>query len=308
MSNEAEKHYASINFELYKFFYHSAHDLNFSKAAATLHVTQSAVSQAIKSLETQLGVALFFRQGRSIRLTFEGEILFKHIEKAYNFIKSAENSIHSIKSLDEGTIFIGASDTITRHFLIPKIKMFHAIYPKVKISINNRPSPQSVEILKNGEIDLAVINLNPKSHYEGLEVHPFATIENYFICSGLRKDIFTKEHSLKDLSKYPLICLEEKSTTRRILDAYYSSNGVQINPAFEFGSLDVILESVKADMGIGFVTKEIAEPALKKESVKIIPMIEDIPKMSVSILTNKSKPLSLAAQKFFELLTANNEF
>lgn len=307
MSIEAEKNYASINFELYKFFYHSAHDLNFSKAANTLHVTQSAVSQAIKSLEKQLGVALFFRQGRSIRLTFEGEILFKHIEKAYNFIKSAENSIHSIKSLDEGTIFIGASDTITRHFLIPKIKMFHAIYPKVKISINNRPSPQSVEILKNGEIDLAVINLNPKSHYEGLDIHPFANIENYFICSGLRKDIFSKSHTLKDLSEYPLICLEEKSTTRRILNAYYTSNNVQINPAFEFGSLDVILESVKADMGIGFVTKEIAEPALRKGSVKIIPMTDDIPKMNVSILTNKSKPLSLAAQKFFELLTANSE-
>lgn len=305
MSAENQKTHSSINFELYKFFYHSAHDLNFSKAANSLHVTQSAVSQAIKSLETQLGVELFFRQGRSIKLTFEGEILYKHIDKAYNFIKSAENSIHSIKSLDEGTIFIGASDTITRYFLISKIKSFHALYPKVKISINNRPSPRSVEILRNGEIDIAVINVNPKAHYEGLDVHPFTTIDNVFICSGLREDIYTRTHQLGDLADYPLICLEEKSTTRNVLDAFYEAHNLPLSPAFEFGSLEVILESVKADMGIGFVTKNIASNAIKNKSVRVIPVKETIPSITVSVLTNKSKPLSLAAQKFFELLTSN---
>ncbi|MBM7562350.1 LysR family transcriptional regulator [Fusibacter tunisiensis] len=307
MQTETNKQHTSINFELYKFFYHSAHDLNFSKAANTLHVTQSAVSQAIKSLETQLGVNLFFRQGRNIKLTFEGEVLYKHIEKAYNFIRSAENAIHSIKSLDEGTIFIGASDTITRYYLIPKIKMFHALYPKVRISISNRPSPKSVERLKNGEIDIAVINTNPKCSYEGLSVSPFSSIENLFICSGFRKDIYSRTHTLKELTQYPIICLEENSTTRRVLNAYYADHKLELEPAFEFGSLDVILESVKADMGIGFVTQNIAELALKKESVCRIPVVESIPAITVSVLTNTSKPLSLAAQKFLDLLIAKHD-
>ncbi len=302
MSTEHEHHDASINFELYKFFFHSADAMNFSKAAQKLHVTQSAVSQAIKTLENQLGVALFFRQGRHIKLTFEGEILFKHIEKAYNFIKSAENSIKSIKSLDEGTVFIGASDTITRYFLISKIKAFHALYPKVKIAINNRPSPRSVEILKNGEIDIAVINVNPTAHYEGLDMHPIATIENAFICSSGRQDLLNAPMTLKALNKYPLVCLEKKSTTRTVLEDYYKFHNLTLRPAFEFGSLEVILESVKSDMGIGFVSKNIANAAIEEGSVSEISVVESIPNITIGVLTNKSKPLSLAAQKFYELL------
>src|SRR5690606_27899743 len=99
---------------------------------------------------------------------------------------------------------------------------------------------------------------------------------------------------------------EEKSTTRNVLNAFYDMHDLPLSPAFEFGSLEVILESVKADMGIGFVTKNIAANAIKKQSVRIIPVVEEIPSITVSVLTNKSKPLSLAAQKFFELLTSNS--
>ncbi len=297
------EHYPNINFELYKFFYHAADELNFSKAAQNLHVTQSAVSQAIKSLESQLGVTLFFRQGRSIKLTFEGEVLFKHVDKAFNFIKSAENSLDSIKSLDEGTVFIGASDTITRYLLLSKIKHFNADYPKVKLSINNRPSPRSVERLKNGEIDIAVINLNPNVDYDGLDIIPFNTIDNIFITS--RNDYKSTPSDrifLKDIAGLPLICLEEKSTTRKILEVFYEDHQLSLNPSFEFGSLEVILEAVKANMGIGFVSRNVAEQDLAEKKVQEIFIHEEIPKINVGILTNKSKPLSLATQKFLNIL------
>lgn len=293
---------STISFELYRIFYHTASAMSFSKAANELHVTQSAVSQAIKSLETQLGISLFFRQGRHVKLSYEGEILFTHIEKAYNFIKAAENSIKSIKSLDEGTVFIGASDTITRYYLISKIKAFHAIYPKVKIAINNRPSPRSVDLLKNGEIDIAVINLSPKGDYEGLDQIPITTTENIFICAPHVTDFDDRTVSLKEVHAYPLVCLEQKSTTRMVLDDFYKKNHLKLKPAFEFGSLEVILESVKADMGIGCVSRNVAQKAIDDGEVKEIKLTEPIPHITISILTNKSKPLSLASQKFLEQL------
>lgn len=294
---------STISFELYRIFYHTASAMSFSKAANELHVTQSAVSQAIKSLETQLGISLFFRQGRHVKLSYEGDILFTHIEKAYNFIKAAENSIKSIKSLDEGTVFIGASDTITRYYLISKIKAFHAIYPKVKIAINNRPSPRSVDLLKNGEIDIAVINLSPKGDYEGLDQMPITSTENIFICASHVTDFDDRSVSLKEIQNYPLVCLEQKSTTRMVLDEFYKKNHLKLKPAFEFGSLEVILESVKADMGIGCVSRNVAEKAIEDGEVKEIQLTEPVPPITISILTNKSKPLSLASQKFLEQLT-----
>ena len=294
-------HTSQISFELYKIFYHAAVALNFSKAAETLHVTQSAISQAIKSLETQLGIPLFFRQGRHITLTYEGEILFQHVEKAFNFIRSAEHSIHNIKSLEAGTIFIGASDTITRYFLMTAIKMFHQAHPKVRISINNRPSPRSAEKLRKGELDLAVINFSKEADYEGLEIHPLTTLEHIFIHKTPLKK---KTHHLAEISSYPLICLEENSTTRKVLEKFYEENQVMLVPDFEFGSFDVILEAVRADMGIGFVPRKIAQSALDLHEFVEIPLVEKIPSIDIGILVNKEKPLSLAAQKFLELLTS----
>jgi len=289
----------SINFELYKIFYHAATSLNFSKTALTLHVTQSAISQAIKSLENQLGLLLFFRQGRNVTLTFEGEVLYAHIEKAFNFIKSAENSMHSIKSLDEGTVFIGASDTITRYFLIDAIKAFHAAHPRVKIAINNRPSPRSVEKLINGELDIAVINISPNVPYEGLELYPLASLEHIFISKEMLSGTKT---TLSELAKHPLVCLEQNSTTRRVLEDFYASHGVLLEPAFEFGSFDVILEAVNAGMGIGFVPRRIVQEALSAHKFEEIRIKEKIPSINIGVLINKNKPLSLAAQKYLEIL------
>ena len=77
----------NVNFELYKVFYFCAKNSNFSKAAKELFVTQSSVSQSIKKLENEMNIKLFYRTGKNISLSKEGEILFMHIEKAYNIIK-----------------------------------------------------------------------------------------------------------------------------------------------------------------------------------------------------------------------------
>ena len=238
--------------------------MNFSKAADALHVTQSAVSQAIKSLENQLGILLFHRQSRSVTLTYEGEVLFQHVEKAFHFLKSAENAMQSIKSLDEGIINIGASDTITRHFLIDSIKDFHAEYPRVKISIHNRPSPRSVEKLTSGELDFAIVNVSPNYDYEALELHPLTSLEHMFIST---LPLSQKKMTLAELSKYPLVCLEKNATTRRVLEAFYAKHSVELIPAFEFGSFDVILEAVMAEMGIGFVPRKIAQHYLDAQAL-----------------------------------------
>lgn len=289
----------TVNFELYKIFYYAASSLNFSKAASTLHVTQSAVSQAIKSLESQLGIALFYRQGRNVTLTYEGEVLFQHVEKAYHFFRSAENAIHNIKSLDEGTIFIGASDTITRLFLIDSIKSFHLQYPKVKISINNRPSSRSIEKLEKGELDIAIINVMPDFVYEDLELFPLTTLEHVLVSSVPVDPLLCH---LGDWLEYPLVSLEKKSTTRRILEAYYEGNGLEMKPAFEFGSFDVVLEAIHAGMGIGFVPKRIAADLIGKKELYEIKIIEPIPSIDIGILINKSKPISIATQKYLEIL------
>ena len=108
-----------INYELYKVFFHVASSLSFSEASKQLFISQSAVSQSIKTLEKKLGQPLFIRSTKKVQLTPAGEILLKHIEPAMNLIRRGEGQLLEANTLGLGQLHIGASDTICRYFLVP---------------------------------------------------------------------------------------------------------------------------------------------------------------------------------------------
>ena len=113
-----------INYELYKVFYYVADTLSFSEASKKLFISQSAVSQSVKTLEKKMNQTLFIRNTKKVQLTPEGEILLKHIEPAINLIKRGEAQILESSSTG-GQIRIGASDTICCYFLVPYLERFH---------------------------------------------------------------------------------------------------------------------------------------------------------------------------------------
>ena len=108
-----------INYELYKVFYHVATTLSFSEASRQLYISQSAVSQSVKTLEKKLGTPLFIRSTKSVQLTPEGETLLRHIEPAIQLIRQGEINLMEAGSLGGGQLRIGATDTICRYLLIP---------------------------------------------------------------------------------------------------------------------------------------------------------------------------------------------
>lgn len=131
-----------INYELYKVFYYVAKTLSFSEASKQLYISQSAVSQSVKSLETKLNQHLFIRSTKKVKLTPEGEVLFKHVEPAINLIIRGENQILDANTLNGGQLRIGASDTICRYYLVPYLREFHAHFPMStsKLPIRHRPA------------------------------------------------------------------------------------------------------------------------------------------------------------------------
>ena len=138
-----------INYELYKVFYYVATSLSFSEASKQLYISQSAVSQSIKTLEKRLNQNLFIRSTKKVRLTPEGEILLRHVEPAINLIQRGENQIMESNTLGGGQLRIGASDTICRYFLVPFLNKFHKEYPDVHIKVN----PDRADLIETMEID-----------------------------------------------------------------------------------------------------------------------------------------------------------
>lgn len=290
----------NINFELYKIFYFAAKNLNYSKAAEELFVSQSSISQSIKNLETALNIKLFYRSGRNIKLTQEGEALFNHVEQAYHLLEMGEKNIQAYQSLEEGQIKIGASDTITKFILIPFIKSFHKMYPKIKLHIINRPSPRCMDLLQKGEIDIGLINIDPKTNYSKFDLNIFDAFENIFIAPKSFEHLKRRNIPLKELKDLPLISLEENSTTRRIFNKFTEDHKIEYQPDFEFGSMELIVEMTKIEMGIGFVADKTAQSAIDEESVFKIDLKEEVPKIDVGMITRKNVPMSIAVKKFTE--------
>ncbi len=290
-----------INFELYKIFYQTAKAASFSGAAKKLFITQSAVSQAIGNLEEKMGSRLFIRRTRSIRLTKEGEVLLKHVEQAYNFIKTAEEKILEMQNLGLGEIRIGVGDTNCRFFLIPYIQEFIKLYPNIKFKVVNRTSPQIIEILKSGQIDFGLVTLPVAD--ESIITQAFREVDDLFVASGKYAELKDKAISIKELSKYPLLLLQQDSSTRRNIDITFKELGVNIFPEIELESVELLVEFARIGLGIAHVLKESAEMLMRSGELFAVKTKEAFQSRRLGFVFMKDMPLSQASSEFLKHLT-----
>lgn len=292
----------SVNYELYRVFFHAAKHLSYTKAADELFVTQSSVSQSIKQLETALDSSLFYKSGRAVKLTHEGQLLLLYVEKALKNFEKGEAELRNLSKLAQGHISIGASDTISRYFLLPYIKTFHESYPDIQLSINNRPSPVSLEMVRRGELDFAVVNAAPSQTDPQLTYIKVSQTANVIIASAEyaeKHNILHKKLNLSTLINHPLITLEEKSTTRRLLNRFLEDQHIKWLPAFEGGSVDFILEMVAIHMGIGFIP-DMAFGHWKDSNLVMLSTSAIFPKTDICIVLNNSIPMSRATDRLID--------
>lgn len=291
-----------INFELYKVFYYVAKELSFSAASARLFISQSAVSQAVKTLEKKMQCRLFVRNTKQVRLSPEGEILFKHVEQAFNFIKAGERGINEIQALHTGEVRIGASDTICKYYLLPYFEKFHRAFPQVKIHLTNRTSPKCLELLKNGSVDAVVVNMPGLGSGKNLTVQKIKTIRDVFIAGRNFGHLREQVISIKDLQQYPLLMLEKNTSTRAFIDSFLARQDISLTPEIELESVDLLIEMAKIGLGISFVGEDYVKTELAKDEIFILQTKEKLPPRSLGVITNDNVPLPAAARKFIELL------
>lgn len=286
-----------VNFELYKIFYFTALKLSFTKAAEELFVTQSSVSQSIKTLESKLNTTLFIRKKKQIQLTSEGEILFSHVERAYKQIKVAEKKI-SDRNLIE--INIGASDTICKYFLLPYFKDFHRKYPDIKINIVNQPSRATLEMIRNGLMDFGIVSISKDSVFDDIELIKLKDYDEVCIVGEEFYEKIGPKSTLKELVNYPMITLRGNTNTRSFLDVEFGKRDVLLQPEFEMVSVDLIIEMVKADLGVGFAMEDTLKNIDKNDDLFRVQIDPPLETRNISFAINQSFPLSDASKLFIE--------
>lgn len=295
-----------MNLDFYYVFYIAALENNFSKAAERLYITQPSVSHAIKQLEADLGVTLFVRTSRGVHLTREGEILFASVRPAVEIINNAQRKMSELKNLTSGHITIGGSDSTCKHFLLPHIQTFQGRFPDIQIKLQHGSTPQIVDKLLNGVIDLGVIHL-PISQSQ-IQITEFLSIHSTFIVGEKYKHLTEKTLTLNELINYPLISFSETSSSRRSLNQLFQKRGLTVNPDIEVGSVELMIECAKIGMGIAFITKELVLQELSDEKLYEVRITEKVEDRKIGLIINKEIPLSIAADNFFNHIKQTSQF
>ena len=292
----------NIDFELYRIFYTVANNGNITKASEELNITQPAISKAIKKLEEQMGGQLFVRTKRGVVLTVEGKEFYKYIKQAIEYITNGENKFTELINLDSGCIRIGISTTLTKEFLLPFLKKFHKQYPNIDIQIYTYLTADLIPKIRNGLIDLVILNMTNINYGEDIEIIPCKKVHDCFIVNESHK-LANKKVSLKDLNKYPLVLQAKNSNTRIILDEFTKTHNVTLKPNIELASYSLVVEFAKIGLGIGYATKEYLTEELKNNEIKILDLEESIPGRYIGIATSNNHIPNFCTKKLIEIIT-----
>lgn len=282
-------------------FYYTAKSGSVTGAAALLSISQPAVSQSLKALEKSMGVPLFFRASRGVKLTAEGELLYSYVSKGYEQIELGVDKVRQMQNLELGEVHIGASDMTLQFYLLPFLEKFHEQYPDIKVIVSNGPTPETLSALREGKIDFGVVS-TPFEVSEDMSAVPVRKIEDVFVAGRRFISYKNKMLDFQELEKLPTIFLESNTSTRSYMNEYLAENGVVLQPEFELATSDMIVQFALRNLGIGCVVRDFAKEALESGLLFELRFNKLIPKRSFCVVKSSRSMLPAAAGKLLAIM------
>ena len=291
-----------VNLELYRVFYTVAKCGSLTKAAEELYISQPAVSQEIKQLETQLGGQLFNRTRKGMELSETGgKQIFPLVEKALKLFDEVESKYSEIKDTATGVVRVCAADTVSTHFLLPYIKEYHEKYPDVNLVLQNCTSSETIELLKNKKGDVGFVNL-PLDDSDINLSSVVMQLHDTFVASPKFSDLAKDVVDLRRLQDYPLLMLELSTATRQAIVSFAHSQGIHLHPEIELASLELMTELAKSGLGIACIPREFVKRELQEGSLVEIKTNPSLPSRAIGLALPKGDSMTFAVREFVKMV------
>ena len=271
----------AVKLELYRIFRTVAEEESISAAAKTLFISQSAVSQSIHQLEEQLQVRLFSRQPRGVTLTGEGRVLYDYVRSAISLIETGEEKVQQTRELMMGELVMpystivemgedGVTYDILYDVLIKQNGEIHSDWTGVKMDVDayrkvvyepydlkvlNGTSYEALQMLRAGQVDLAFASTPQESG--NLQMRRCMALHNVFVAGRDYPCETDRAYTLAELSRFPLMLLERKSSARRYLERFFTRNGITLKPEIELCSHELLVDLAAIGLGVACVTRDV---------------------------------------------------
>ncbi|MDY0330672.1 MAG: LysR substrate-binding domain-containing protein [Thiomonas sp.] len=285
-------------------FSSAARHLNFGKAAREMHLTPPAVSMQIRELESQVGLPLFERQGKTVSLTVTGEYLLVYVRRILATLKDADDALARFRGIEAGRLTVGMVST-AKYFLPRMLARFRQEYPhvEVRLSVGNRES--LVAQLQNSEVDLAVMGRPPRDLATRAE--PFAAHPLGIIAAPGHPLLAGEEMPAEALGQFSFLIREPGSGTRAAFEEYQRQYQLDLPAVIEMDSNETIKQAVMAGMGISFLSLHTIGLELRSGLLAVAP-VEGLPLVRRWYVVNSlSKLLSPAAETFRYFILEHGE-
>ncbi len=284
-------------------FVRAAQTKNFSRAAADLGYSQAAVTVQIANLEQELGIRLFDRMHRQTELTPRGKIFYDH---ALVFLQelSQAKAAASEKSEPEGTLRIGAIESIASAVLPDLLGEYCRSCPKVNVSVCLDSPIALMDLLEQSQIDLVYLVDQQIRHPKF--VTPFEAPEEIVFCAPSGSHVAAcKSLTVGDLLDEPFILTEKNASYRFTLDQYLAFSGREITPYLEIGNTDFIIRMVEHGAGLSFLPLYAIRRSVEAGTVSVLPVNDFHMRLWRQIIYKKNRWLTLEMSRFIELASAD---
>jgi len=276
---------------------------SFSKAAALNLVSQSAVSQQVKTLEQRFDQQLIERgQRKGVTPTEAGKIFYAECREILERFHALEERLRIKSAVIAGSVKVAAVYSIGLHELPPYVKQFIKANPQVKVHIEYSRADKVYEACLNNTIDFGVVALPLRR--PNLAVIPFRDDKLVIVCNPEHRLARRRRVSVEALAGEDFIAFERDIPTRKTVDLILKQRKVEVNRVMEFDNIETIKRSVEVGIGVSILPETAVANEVRNKQIVALNFTEGVFTRSIGIIHRKGKVFSVAAREFVNVLTS----
>lgn len=260
-----------------------------SRAADELRLAQPALSRQISKLERQLGVSLFSRHGRGVRLSAAGSLLLERAEAIMQLVRQTSDEIREDRSLAAGRVTLGVPPAAGRLLIPPFVEQFQKAWPKITLHMREGVTSSLQEWLLEKRIDIAILHNPP--HLEALNISPILT-ERMHVIGPPHHGQGKKPHTtfrIRDLAELPLILPSMAHNNRRLVEQAALEHGVRLRIRTEVDSVAFAKAMVERGLGYTILTYAAVQDEVARKRLAAYPIVRPALSTRVTIVTPRDQ-------------------
>ena len=310
MANQSKRNVNSgssggqLNFHQLHIFQMVATHLSFSRAAEAMEITQPAVSIQVQELEKFLGITLFHRRPRGLRITEAGDAVLAYSQQIFALSNQLVDTVQEMEDLQTGHLVLGASTTPGEYVLPLVVGRFRQVYPGIHVKLVIGNTRTIIQRILDQDMDLGMVGDHVDEHSNELEMVDFQDDEIVMVAAPSHPAASMERPTVDQIVELGLILREEGSATRMSAERRFRELGIVPKVAIELGSNEAVKQAATAGGGIGIISRLGITAELKAEMLMVLDVQGWECRRPLTLIQPKDRYLSPSQRAFREFLMA----